>query len=69
MPVQEAASVPSSIYDVVGPVCETADFVAKQRELALEAGDLLASAMQCLQKQVPPSSMSLSLKRYWHVWI
>jgi len=29
-------------YDVVGPVCETGDFLGKDRELALEAGDLLA---------------------------
>lgn len=29
-------------YDVVGPVCETGDFLGKDRELALEQGDLLA---------------------------
>jgi diaminopimelate decarboxylase len=29
-------------YDVVGPVCETGDFLGKQRELAIEQGDLLA---------------------------
>jgi len=29
-------------YDVVGPVCETADFLGKDRELALAEGDLLA---------------------------
>lgn len=29
-------------YDVVGPVCETGDFLGKERELAIEAGDLLA---------------------------
>jgi diaminopimelate decarboxylase len=29
-------------YDVVGPVCETGDFLGKARELALEQGDLLA---------------------------
>ncbi len=28
--------------DIVGPVCESADFLGKQRALALEAGDLLA---------------------------
>jgi len=26
----------------VGPVCETGDFIGKERELALEQGDLLA---------------------------
>ncbi len=29
-------------YDVVGPVCETADFLGKNRTLQLEQGDLLA---------------------------
>lgn len=29
-------------YDIVGPVCETADFLGHDRELALTAGDLLA---------------------------
>ena len=29
-------------YDIVGPVCETGDFLGQQRELALAAGDLLA---------------------------
>ncbi|KUI96822.1 diaminopimelate decarboxylase [Vibrio sp. MEBiC08052] len=30
------------VYDVVGPVCETSDFIGKERELVLEEGDLLA---------------------------
>lgn len=29
-------------YDIVGPVCETGDFLGKDRELSLESGDLLA---------------------------
>jgi len=29
-------------YDVVGPVCETGDFLGKDRDLAISAGDLLA---------------------------
>ena len=29
-------------YDIVGPVCETGDFLAKERDLTLAAGDLLA---------------------------
>ena len=29
-------------YDVVGPVCETGDFIGKDRSLAIQAGDLLA---------------------------
>ena len=29
-------------YDIVGPICETGDFLAKDRELAIEEGDLLA---------------------------
>ncbi len=29
-------------YDVVGPICETGDFLGKDRELNVESGDLLA---------------------------
>lgn len=29
-------------YDIVGPVCETGDFLGKDRDLAIEQGDLLA---------------------------
>ena len=31
-----------AVYDVVGPVCESADFLAKDRKLVAAAGDLLA---------------------------
>ena len=31
-----------AIYDLVGPVCETGDFIGKARDLALAPGDLLA---------------------------
>ncbi|UDW83488.1 diaminopimelate decarboxylase [Pasteurella canis] len=30
------------IYDVVGPICETSDFLGKERELAIAEGDYLA---------------------------
>ncbi|MHB8667154.1 MAG: diaminopimelate decarboxylase [Burkholderiales bacterium] len=33
---------PSAVYDVVGPVCESADFLGKERDLAVSEGDLLA---------------------------
>jgi diaminopimelate decarboxylase len=36
-----AGVVPQS-YDIVGPVCESGDFLARQRLLALEPGDLVA---------------------------
>ena len=29
-------------YDVVGPICETGDFLGKDRELNIQSGDLLA---------------------------
>ena len=32
----------SGLWDVVGPVCETGDFLGKERELSLSVGDLLA---------------------------
>jgi diaminopimelate decarboxylase len=31
-----------AVYDIVGPVCESGDWLARERALALEAGDLLA---------------------------
>lgn len=31
-----------AIYDVVGPICETSDFLAKERELSIKEGDYLA---------------------------
>ena len=42
IPVVEGSSVPLKVYDVVGPICETGDFLGKARELAIESGDLLA---------------------------
>ena len=33
---------PARRYDIVGPVCESADFLAKERTLAVAVGDLLA---------------------------
>ena len=36
------AGTPAPVYDVVGPVCESADFLAKDRRLAAREGDLLA---------------------------
>ena len=38
-PPQEQAG---RIYDVVGPVCETGDFLGKDRQLAISQGDVLA---------------------------
>jgi diaminopimelate decarboxylase len=40
------SSGPGAVYDVVGPVCESADFLAKGRQLAAGEGDLLA-VMSC----------------------
>jgi diaminopimelate decarboxylase len=39
--VRESAG-PAAVYDVVGPVCESADFLAKERRLAAREGDYLA---------------------------
>ena len=41
VPVQQRAGA-AQTYDVVGPVCETGDFLGHQRQLTLQAGDLLA---------------------------
>jgi diaminopimelate decarboxylase len=40
--VQPRSNTEKKVYDVVGPVCETGDFLGKDRELALMPGDLLA---------------------------
>ncbi len=42
IPVQPRLDTPPRVYDLVGPVCETGDFLGKDRELALAPGDLLA---------------------------
>ncbi len=42
LPLQEASTAESARWDLVGPVCETGDFLAKDRELALSEGDVLA---------------------------
>lgn len=34
--------LPTLLYDIVGPVCETGDFLGRERPLALAEGDLLA---------------------------
>lgn len=40
--LKEDGAVPESNWDIVGPVCETGDFLAKDRMLSLEEDDLLA---------------------------
>ena len=40
-PVVQNPQASSKVYDVVGPICETGDFLGKERELAIEQGDLL----------------------------
>jgi diaminopimelate decarboxylase len=41
LPVRRAG-LAAEEYDVVGPVCESADFLAKARRLSISEGDLLA---------------------------
>lgn len=41
-PVTPRHDLPARRYDVVGPICESADWLARERELALAEGDLLA---------------------------
>ncbi|MER2529242.1 MAG: diaminopimelate decarboxylase [Candidatus Competibacter denitrificans] len=42
IPVEAGGAGEPSQYDVVGPVCETGDFLGKDRALNVAAGDLLA---------------------------
>lgn len=37
----EKKDIPAKTYDIVGPVCESADILGKNRALSIEAGDLL----------------------------
>jgi len=41
LPVTQSTATPNT-YDVVGPVCESADYLGKRRQLAIMQGDLLA---------------------------
>ncbi|MBT4181881.1 MAG: diaminopimelate decarboxylase, partial [Candidatus Thioglobus sp.] len=42
LPVRENAQGVEASWDLVGPICETGDFLAKDRQLSLSAGDYLA---------------------------
>ncbi|MEH6502507.1 MAG: diaminopimelate decarboxylase [Cycloclasticus sp.] len=42
IPLNSDAKGQAAHYDIVGPVCETGDFLGKDRLLALQEGDLLA---------------------------
>ena len=42
LPLNENADRPAHHYDVVGPVCETGDFLGKERLLAIAENDVLA---------------------------
>ncbi len=42
LPVAPRSDTETKIWDLVGPVCETGDWLARDRELALAEGDLLA---------------------------
>jgi diaminopimelate decarboxylase len=43
VPVRSNSTAPRRVYDVVGPVCESADLFARDRELpAVKTGDLMA---------------------------
>src|SRR5690606_4135164 len=42
VPVKESLAGQPNLVDVVGPVCETGDFLGHARHLAAQAGDLLA---------------------------
>ena len=42
LPVAEHTDASQRVYDVVGPVCESGDFLGLERELSVQEGDLLA---------------------------
>ncbi|WP_309678527.1 diaminopimelate decarboxylase [Polaromonas sp.] len=42
VPVVPGSQAPAASYDVVGPVCESGDWIGRDRQLAVSAGDVLA---------------------------
>ncbi len=44
LPVEARDAGPAQVYDIVGPVCESGDWLARGRRLAIAEGDLLAIA-------------------------
>lgn len=42
IPVKNTSITEAKDYDIVGPICETGDFLGKDRKLAIKQGDLLA---------------------------
>lgn len=42
IPVETRDDIAEQTFDIVGPICETGDFLGKDRELAITSGDLLA---------------------------
>lgn len=44
LPVLQREDLPAAVYDVVGPICESGDWLGRDRSLAARPGDLLAIA-------------------------
>ena len=75
-PVRESAPG-DTVYDIVGPVCESADFLAKGRRLAAVEGDLLAvrsagaygmsMSSTTIRALARPKSWSTGRRRIWCV--
>ena len=42
IPVKQQSETEVDVYDIVGPICETGDFLGKDRKLSITPGDLLA---------------------------
>ncbi len=42
VPVKESQDNTGEVFDIVGPICESADFLGKDRKLNIDQGDLLA---------------------------
>ncbi len=42
LPLKETGETPALDFDIVGPICESSDFLGKSRRLSIQEGDLLA---------------------------
>lgn len=62
VPVVQNENNKPEIYDVVGPVCESGDFLGRERELSVSEGDLLAVLSTGAYSAVMSSNYNSRLK-------
>jgi len=61
-PVRLKPELASEVYDVVGPICESGDFLGRDREFAIAEGDVLAIASAGAYAAVMSSNYNTRLR-------